>query len=126
MSLSSQAKSAMTSSGLFGEQIGDDAARHRQMIFWRMRRKRHDTVVDRVAALLLVIGDDFFHRNVFFRGKALHPPYFRGLRRVRNIGACQGPAEQGGEARRASAGKSVMAVSYLLAHLYSLLSVIRF
>ena len=56
------------------EQIGDDAARHRRDNLLAYRRVGDDGVVDRVAAGLLVIGDEFFERNILLFGETLDPP----------------------------------------------------
>ena len=60
-------------------QIGHDPTRHRRNDLLAHRRVGDDRVVDRVAARLLVIGDDFLKSDVFFVGEALDPPQGRGL-----------------------------------------------
>ena len=67
-------------SGVVLEQIRDEAAGHRRDDLLAQRRIGHDTVVDRIAADLLVIGDDLFDRDVLFFGGALGPPHGRGRR----------------------------------------------
>src|SRR5206468_1105491 len=58
------------------EQVGDDAARHRRDDLLSHRRIGRDAVVDRVAAGLLVIGDDLFKRCILFLGEPLGPSIF--------------------------------------------------
>jgi hypothetical protein len=60
------------------EQVGDEAAGHRRDDLLPQRRIGHDAVVDRVAAGLLVFGDDLLERDVLFLGGALGPPQGRG------------------------------------------------
>ena len=63
------------------EQIGDDAARHRRDDLLAHRRIGNDAEVDRVAARLLVIGDDLFECDILLLREALHPPHSRSGRR---------------------------------------------
>jgi hypothetical protein len=75
-------------SRVVGEQIRDDAALHRGDDLLALRGERHDLQVDRVAASLLVIGDDLFDRHILFLREALRPPHLRGRgRRIGDIGA---------------------------------------
>jgi hypothetical protein len=63
----------------------------------QQRRKRDQAVINRVAALLLILGDHRPKGSVLFRDEALGPPYGHG--RGRGIGD-EGPREgsSGGKA----------------------------
>ena len=63
------------------EQVGDNAAGHRRDDLLAHRRIGDDAVVDRVAAGLLVIGNDLLERNILFLRETLNPPHRRGRRR---------------------------------------------
>ena len=78
------------------DDVGHDAARHRGDLLLPHRGKRHDAVVDLVAARLLVIGDHLLEGDILFLGEALHPPHRRGRRRgVGDIGAGQSRTRRG-------------------------------
>ena len=66
--------------GVVLEQVRHGAAGHRRDDLLALWRIRDDAVVDRVAAGLLVVGDDLLERDVFFLGEALDPPDSRGRR----------------------------------------------
>jgi hypothetical protein len=72
------------------EQVGDDAADHRRDDLLAHRRIGDNAVVKRVAAGLLVIGNDHLERNILFLRETLNPPHGRGRgRRVGDIGPRQ-------------------------------------
>jgi hypothetical protein len=73
-----------------GEHVGDDAALHRRDDLLAQRRKGRNGHVDRIAARLLVIGNDLLDCDVLFFGEALGPPYRCGCRR----GICDERARQ--------------------------------
>jgi hypothetical protein len=73
------------------EQIRNLAACHRRNDFLALRGEGNDAVVDRVAAGLLIIGDDLFECGILFLDEALRPPDGRGRsRRVGDVGPHQG------------------------------------
>jgi hypothetical protein len=93
------------------KQIRDEAAGHRRDDLLAQWRIGHDAVVDRVAAGLLVIGDDLFDRDVFLFGGALGPPHGRGRRRgVGDVGPPQSSR------RRQSRGTAKQRTPAQLAH----------
>jgi hypothetical protein len=60
------------------EQVGDAAAGHRRDDLLAHRRIGDNAVVDRVAAGLLVVGNDLLERNILLLRETLNPPHGRG------------------------------------------------
>src|SRR5271166_4381807 len=89
----------MISAGVFWNRSGTTPLVTAETIFWRIGR---DAVVDRVAARLLVIGDDLLERDILFFGEPLCPPYRR--RRGRGVGDIRAP-EYPGRSQRQRAAK---------------------
>ena len=93
-----------------GDQIGDIAAGDRRDDLLHQRRKRDEAVVDRVAARLLVIGDDFAKRRILLGDKALGPPHRRGAGGgIGDIGSRQRPGRGNGKraAQHRTPGRNV-------------------
>ena len=79
-SLSSQAIQRNDFGRIVLEQVRDYAAGDRRDDLLTLRRERDNAVVDRVAAGLLVIGDDLLERFILLLDEALRPPHLRGRR----------------------------------------------
>src|SRR5438270_10110555 len=101
-----------------GEKVRNDAARHCRHDLLALRRKWHDAELNRIAAGLLVIGDDLLDRYVLFRDEALRPPHFRGRgRSIGDVWARQRPSRgqtQGAAKHRAPAQVSHVRLPSLL------------
>ena len=65
----------MISAGLFWNRSGTTPLVTAETIFWRIGGEGNDAVVDRVAARLLVIGDDLLESDILLLGEALRPPH---------------------------------------------------
>jgi hypothetical protein len=71
--------------------VRNNTAGHRGHDLLTQGRKRHDAVVDFVAAGFLVIGNHLLERCILFGHKALDPPHFgRRSRCIRDVRPRQG------------------------------------